>query len=77
MMNTITKTNLGMKEFISLYNSQVTLRHGGKSGHELKGRTWKQELKPKPRKSAALWTYFHGLLIELSFFFLDLFIYYM
>jgi hypothetical protein len=37
----MTKSNLGRKVFISAYNSQVTLHHGGKSGQELKQRPWK------------------------------------
>jgi hypothetical protein len=52
MVNTMTKSTLGQKGFISFYTSSS---HEGKSVQELQTGTWRQELKQKQGKKAVYW----------------------
>lgn len=51
--NIIAKRNLGKKEFIWLYKSQVILHPQGQGG--IRGRNWMQKRRQRPRENAAYW----------------------
>lgn len=56
-INTMTKSDLERKGFVSVYTSR-SAHHRNKSGQEVKAGTWKLELKEKPRRKAACWLAF-------------------
>ena len=62
MINTITRSPLWKKGFIS---------NAGKSGQALKAGTWRQELKQRPWRSTDYWLAPHGLLSLLSYSYQD------
>lgn len=52
VINTVTKSDLERKGFISVYTSR-SVYHRSKSGQEVKAETWMLELKETPRRNAA------------------------
>lgn len=52
MINTVAKSDLERKDFLSVYTSR-SVHHRSKSGQEVKAGAWKLELKEKPWRNAA------------------------
>lgn len=65
--NTKTRSNLGRRGFILVYNYPLIFCHWEQSGQELKVRTWRWELKQKPWRNAAYQLPPHILLSLLSY----------
>jgi hypothetical protein len=48
VINIMTKSNLGRRDFFSVFNFQFAVHDEGKSEQKLKAGTWWQELKQRP-----------------------------